>query len=72
MLTKEDKIQIINAHSKSLNYSKYNLQIDKIQENSKTAPDSASIEVIDAQISDIDKQLAALDSELTAVNSLTE
>ena len=28
MLTKEDKIQIINAHSKSLNYSKYNLQID--------------------------------------------
>ncbi|MFZ9301390.1 MAG: hypothetical protein ACO23V_10490 [Chitinophagaceae bacterium] len=72
MLTKEDKAQIINAHIKNLSYSKYNLEVDKVQENAKSSPDSTTISVIDSQIDEIDRQVVALESELETVNALAE
>lgn len=71
-LTKEEKAQIINNHIKTLYYTKYNLEIDIVQENAKDAPVASSISAFQAQITDIDGQIAALNTRLTAVNALAE
>lgn len=71
-LTKEEKAQIINNHIKSLSYTKYNLEIDIMQENAKSAPIASSIAAFEDQIEDIEGQITALNTELTAVNALAE
>ena len=71
-LTKDEKAQIINSHIKSLAYTKYNLEIDVVQENSKSAPVASSITAFETQIQDIQGQIAALNTELTKVNALAE
>jgi hypothetical protein len=72
LLTKEEKSQVIISHKKSLAYSRYNMEIDLIQENAKAYPDADAISTITERIVDVDDQLDALDAELTAVNSLEE
>ena len=42
-LTKEEKAQIISSHIKNLNYTKYNLEIDIIQENARVAPSESAL-----------------------------
>jgi predicted nucleic acid-binding Zn-ribbon protein len=71
-LTKDEKSQIINNHIKSLLYTKYNLDIDILQENAKSAPVASSIAAFEDQIEDIEGQISALNAELTAVNALVE
>ena len=71
-LSKDEKLQIINNHIKSLLYTKYNLEIDVMQENAKSAPVASSITAFENQIEDIEGQITALNTELTAVNALTE
>jgi hypothetical protein len=71
-LTKEEKAQIITSHQRSLEYNRYNLTIDLLQENSKPIPNGAQISSINSQMSDIDSQAAALAAELVTVNALTE
>ena len=71
-LTKDEKAQIINNHIKSLSYTKYNLEIDVMQENAKSAPVASSITAFEDQIEDIEGQISALNAELTAVNALAE
>jgi predicted nucleic acid-binding Zn-ribbon protein len=68
-LGKEEKTQIINSHKRNLAYSKYNLEIDILQENAKSAPSAAGIANIQDQISDINNQISALDAELAAVEA---
>jgi hypothetical protein len=51
-LTKDEKAQIINTHIRSLAYTKYNLEIDIVQENAKTAPSASSITAFENQIED--------------------
>lgn len=71
-LTKEEKAQIISSHIKNLNYTKYNLEIDIMQENAKSTPSAGAISSFNAQIDEVDDQISALQAELTAVNALTE
>jgi predicted nucleic acid-binding Zn-ribbon protein len=68
-LGKEEKIQIINSHKRNLAYSKYNLEVDILQENAKSAPSAAGIANLQSQISDINNQISALDAELAAVEA---
>lgn len=72
LLTKEEKAQVILSHKKSLTYSRYNMEVDLIQENAKANPDADVIALTTSRIADVDDQLDALDAELTAVNALTE
>lgn len=72
VLTKSDKLQIIESRVRSLEYKKYSLEIDVIVENAKSAPDQDTIGVINTSIAEIEDQVLALNSELTAVNLLTE
>lgn len=71
-LTKEDKLQLIDSRSRSLEYRKYGLELDAIVENAKATPDQDTLDVINTSISEIDTQLSALNVELAAVNALTE
>jgi predicted nucleic acid-binding Zn-ribbon protein len=71
-LTKDEKAQIINNHIKSLSYTKYNLEIDVMQENAKATPVASSITAFQNQIEDIQGQITALNTELIAVNALAE
>jgi hypothetical protein len=71
-LTKEEKAQIINNHIKSLSYTKYNLEVDILQENAKSSPVLSSITAFENQLEDIQGQISALNTELIAVNALAE
>ena len=71
-LTKEEKAQIISSHIKSLNYTKYNLEIDIVQENARAIPSESALTNFNTQIDEVDDQIAALQTQLTAVNALTE
>lgn len=71
-LKKEEKAQIISSHIKNLNYQKYNLEIDLLQENAKESPSQSALENFNTQITDVENQTTALQTELTAVNALIE
>jgi transcriptional regulator NrdR family protein len=66
-LSKEEKIQVINSHQKSLAYSKYNLEIDIMQENAKSTINTSLVENLQLQIEEVVRQLSALDAELATV-----
>lgn len=72
ILKKEEKAQIISSHIKNLNYQKYNLEIDLLQENAKTSPSQSALENFNTQISEVENQIEALETELVAVNALAE
>ena len=71
-LTKEEKAQIISSHIKNLNYTKYNLEIDILQENAKDSPSASALSNFNEQSDEADNQIAALQTQLTAVNALRE
>lgn len=62
-LTNAEKNQIINARIKSLNYTKYNLEIDLIVENVKASPVAETVLSLNESISVINTQIAALTTE---------
>jgi hypothetical protein len=72
VLTKEDKLQLIDSRKKNLEYRKYSLELDLIVENAKTSSDAAAVEVIEDSIAEVDNQVSALNAELVTVNALAE
>ena len=68
-LNKEDKIQLIEARVRQLEYRKYGLELDLIVENAKATPESSVTDAIEAGVTEIDAQLSALNAELAAVNA---
>jgi uncharacterized membrane protein YcaP (DUF421 family) len=72
MLSKIEKVQIIESRLKGLEYKKFGLEIDLLVENAKTTPDSESVSSIEAAIEEVSGQLSVLNSELTEVNALAE
>jgi hypothetical protein len=72
VLTKSDKLQIIESRVRTLEYKQYSLEVDAIVENAKATPDQDALLVINTAIEEIVDQIGALNSELAAVNLLTE
>jgi hypothetical protein len=72
VLTKSDKLQIIESRVRTLEYKQYSLDVDAIVENAKATPDQDALLVINTAIEEIGDQIGALNSELAAVNLLTE
>lgn len=72
VLTKSDKLQIIESRVRTLEYKQYSLDVDVIVENAKSTPDQDALAVINTAVEEIGDQIAALNSELAAVNLLTE
>jgi hypothetical protein len=69
-LSKEEKIQIINSHLRNLAYSKYNLELDILQENAKTDVSAPSVASLQSLVTEISSQISALDAELAAVSAV--
>jgi hypothetical protein len=72
MLSKSEKVQIIESRLRGLEYKKFGLEIDLLVENAKTTPDSESVSNIEDAIQEVSGQLSVLNSELADVNALTE
>ena len=72
VLTKADKIQLITSHKRSLEYSKYGIELDVLKENAKNSPNQEEISRLEEIIEETENQIAALDTELATVNALTE
>jgi len=71
-LKKEDKIQIIEARLKSIEYKKYSLGIDLVVENNKSEPLEEAVINLNNAIEECNNQLEVLNSELADVNALAE
>jgi len=72
MLSKNEKVQIIESRLRGLEYKKFGLEIDLLVENAKTTPDSESASNIEGAIQEVSVQLSVLNSELADVNALAE
>ena len=49
-LSNEEKINIVNQHIKSVDYSIYGYELDLIQANAISSPDAAQIAAINSRI----------------------
>ena len=67
-LTNEEKLNIVNQHIKSVEYSLYGHQLDLIQANAVPSPDSGQVSAINARITEANAVKTAL---VTEKNSLT-
>jgi hypothetical protein len=67
-LSNEDKIAIINQHKRSVEYSKYGVQLSIIEENAITSPNTQTISSLNNELSDLNSKLAALDAEIAALS----
>ena len=67
MLSKEDKLAIINSHKKNIEFNKYNIEISIIEENAVDSPNQDTIATLNNQISEYNDKLAALDAEAASL-----
>jgi len=72
ILTKRDKLELITSHQRSLEYSKYGLELDILQENAKSAPNQEEVSRLEDLVDETDKQLAALSAERISVEAIVE
>ena len=67
VLTNEEKSSIIESHLRTLGYSKYNLQVNLMEEEAAETPSPDAIASVNAQIASVNKKIEALVEELTAL-----
>lgn len=71
-LSKEEKAQIVRSHIKNLEYTKYNLELSILAEQSVDVPSETTIMGYQLQLDDaLDKQ-AALEQELIRIENEVE
>jgi hypothetical protein len=66
-LTNEEKEAVINQHSRSLEYAKYNVQVSLKVENAVSTPNTTTIDDLNTQLADINAKLVVLAAELTLI-----
>jgi hypothetical protein len=67
ILTKEEKIDIINQHLKNLEYSKFNSEMSLVEESAAVQPQQILIDEIQGQIDNINAKQEALLSEIDSL-----
>lgn len=67
-LTNQEKSEIISQHIKALEYSKFNHQVNLIEENSIPEPASSIVTDIQNQIENANLKIAALVLELSEIS----
>jgi len=72
LLTKSEKIQIVNAHIRALESSEYNIDLDILKEQSKSEPDAALITSLNSSKALAGSQMTALLEELARVEAIVE
>lgn len=64
LVSVDEKVHIINQFMKNLAYSRYNVELSLLLENSVSSPNQNNIENFTTQLQEIDDKLAALQQEL--------
>lgn len=67
-LSNEEKIGIVNQHKRTVEYSKYGVELSIMEENSVESPNQAIIDSLNDQLADFNSKLAVLDAEITALS----
>lgn len=68
-LTNQDKLIIVEDHIRSLQMSKFNLELTKIEENAVKSPDTVVLSSVQSQIDDYAAKLVALEAQKTSLSS---
>jgi hypothetical protein len=67
-LSNEEKITIINQHKRTVEYSKYGVQLSIIEENAVQSPSQETLDSLNNSLSDLNSKLAALDAEIASLS----
>lgn len=67
-LSNEDKVAIINQHKRTVEYSKYGIELSILEENSITSPNTQTITSLNNELADLNSKLDALDAEIAALS----
>jgi len=68
-LTNEEKLNVVNQHIKQTDYAIYGYELDLIQANALSTPDTEQINAVNIRLAQANSKKAAL---VTEKNSLTE
>lgn len=63
LLTTEDKLNVVNQHIKTLDYSIYNAELDLIEANADTNPNAENIAAINARLTALNAKREVLAAE---------
>jgi hypothetical protein len=72
LLTKSEKIQIVNSHIRALESNKYNIELDILKEESKSEQNTTLIESLNSSKTLVDNQILVLLEELARVQEIVE
>lgn len=72
LLTKSEKIQIVNSHIRALESNKYNIELDILKEESKSEQNTTLIESLNSSKTLADNQILVLLEELARVQEIVE
>ena len=64
LVSVDEKIHIVNQFMKNLAYSRYNVELSLMLENSVSSPNQNNVDSFTTQLQEIDDKLAALQQEL--------
>lgn len=64
LVSVDEKIHIVNQFMKNLAYSRYNVELSLMLENSVSSPNQNNIDSFTTQLQEIDDKLVALQQEL--------
>jgi hypothetical protein len=71
-LTNEEKLNIVNQHIKSIDYSIYGLQLDLIEAQAIDTPDAIQVASTSGRIASANVRRAALVEERDSLTVITE
>jgi hypothetical protein len=71
VLSKEEKVSIIETHLRTLGYSKYNLQVTLMEEQSVPTSNDA-VASVQAQIASVNQKIGSLTDEINSLNTVAE
>lgn len=67
-LSNEDKIAIINQHKRTVEYSKYGVELSILEENAVASPNAQVITSLNTELADLNSKITALDAEIAALS----
>jgi hypothetical protein len=68
-LTAEEKIKVVETRLKSIEYSIYNVNLSKREENAKSTPDEGALSDLNTQLSDYNARKNILETELASLEA---
>lgn len=72
ILSKSEKLTILQQKTKNIEYQKYSLELDILLENASDNPDSDNIKTSNSKLAEIAKKIKILNDEKKIVEEMEE